>query len=115
MTRSPTSPPLIGTAPRVLTQDVIQRLCVLNEDAYGTRTFADLKRVLAGTACDEPYKSDGRMVVGRDRVARALAYADPTSCFLLPSSREPSPDGSGRQGELPKRLPDPHPGPDLRK
>lgn len=66
---------VVGTAPRVLTQDVIQRLRALNEDAYGTWTFADLKRVLAD-AGDEPYKSDGRMVVGRDRIARALANRD---------------------------------------
>ncbi|WP_405807507.1 ATP-binding protein [Streptomyces sp. NBC_00210] len=63
---------VIGEAPRLLTQDVLQRLRALNEDAYGTWTHADLKRVLAD-AGDEPYKSDGRMVVGRDRIARALA------------------------------------------
>ncbi|MFE7237864.1 ATP-binding protein [Streptomyces sp. NPDC057580] len=63
---------VIGDAARVLTQDVLQRLAVLSEDAYGKWTHADLKRVLDGTGA-EPYKSDGRMVVGRDRVARALA------------------------------------------
>ncbi|WP_406401728.1 FtsK/SpoIIIE domain-containing protein [Streptomyces sp. NBC_00879] len=72
---------VIGDAPRLVTQDVLQRLRALNEDAYGGWTFADLKRVLDGTGA-EPYKSDGRMVVGRDRVARALANrpeADSTS------------------------------------
>ncbi|GAA3478435.1 hypothetical protein GCM10018966_029650 [Streptomyces yanii] len=63
---------VIGDAARVLTQDVLQRLAVLSEDAYGKWTHADLKRVLDGTGA-EPYKSDGRMVVGRDRIARALA------------------------------------------
>ncbi|MDT9686362.1 ATP-binding protein, partial [Streptomyces sp. TRM76323] len=63
---------VIGTAPRVLTQDVLQRLATTNPKAYGSWTNGDLKRVLEGTGA-EPYKSDGRMVVGRDRVARALA------------------------------------------
>lgn len=66
---------VLGDSPRVLTQDVLKRLAALNEDAYGTWTNSDLKRVLAD-AGDEPYKSDGRMVVGRDRVARALANRD---------------------------------------
>ncbi|MFE4330286.1 FtsK/SpoIIIE domain-containing protein [Streptomyces sp. NPDC056831] len=66
---------VIGDTNRVLTQDVLQRLAVLSEDAYGKWTHADLKRVLDGTGA-EPYKSDGRMVVGRDRVARALTNRD---------------------------------------
>ncbi|MEU4128185.1 ATP-binding protein [Streptomyces wuyuanensis] len=65
----------IGDAPRVLTQDVLKRLAVLNEQAYGGWSFIDLKRVLDGTGA-EPYKSDGRMVVGRDRITRALANRD---------------------------------------
>ncbi|MDN3296454.1 ATP-binding protein [Streptomyces ficellus] len=63
---------VIGDAPRLLTQDVLRRLAALNADAYGGWSFVDLKRVLDGTGA-EPYKSDGRMVVGRDRIARALA------------------------------------------
>ncbi|WP_327171910.1 ATP-binding protein [Streptomyces sp. NBC_01336] len=63
---------VIGDTNRVLTQDVLQRLAVLSEDSYGSWTHADLKRVLDGTAA-EPYKSDGRMVVGRERIARALS------------------------------------------
>ncbi|MEU1673818.1 FtsK/SpoIIIE domain-containing protein [Streptomyces roseifaciens] len=63
---------VIGDAPRLLTQDVLKRLAALNEAAYGGWTFVDLKRVLDGTGA-EPYKSDGRMVVGRDRILRALA------------------------------------------
>ncbi|MFD3657117.1 FtsK/SpoIIIE domain-containing protein [Streptomyces sp. NPDC058620] len=66
---------VIGNTNRVLTQDVLQRLAVLSEDSYGKWTHADLKRVLDGTAA-EPYKSDGRMVVGRERIARALANRD---------------------------------------
>ncbi|MFE9928243.1 FtsK/SpoIIIE domain-containing protein [Streptomyces sp. NPDC005533] len=63
---------VLGDAPRVLTQDVLKRLASLNEKAYGGWSFIDLKRVLDGTGA-EPYKSDGRMVIGRERVARVLA------------------------------------------
>ncbi|MFI0241989.1 FtsK/SpoIIIE domain-containing protein [Streptomyces sp. NPDC016845] len=66
---------VLGDAARVLTQDVLRRLAALNAEAYGKWSFVDLKRVLDGTGA-EPYKSDGRMVVGRDRVARALAHRD---------------------------------------
>ncbi|MFJ2568590.1 ATP-binding protein [Streptomyces sp. NPDC087568] len=62
---------VLGDAPRVLTADVLKRLSTLNADAYGRWTPGDLKRVLEDAGA-EPYKSDGRMVVGRDRVARAL-------------------------------------------
>ncbi|MFD5472915.1 ATP-binding protein [Streptomyces sp. NPDC127105] len=62
---------VLGDAPRVLTADVLKRLSALNSDAYGRWTPGDLKRVLEDAGA-EPYKSDGRMVVGRDRVARAL-------------------------------------------
>ncbi|MDX3534316.1 FtsK/SpoIIIE domain-containing protein [Streptomyces sp. MB09-01] len=63
---------VLGDAPRVLTQDVLKRLASLNEKAYGGWSFIDLKRVLDGTGA-EPYKSDGRMVIARDRIARVLA------------------------------------------
>ncbi|MFJ6389100.1 ATP-binding protein [Streptomyces sp. NPDC091972] len=66
---------VVGNAPRVRTQDVLKRLAVLDEDVYGKWSFLDLKRVLEGTGA-EPYKSDGVMVVGRDRLARALANRD---------------------------------------
>ncbi|MGC9381530.1 ATP-binding protein [Streptomyces sp. MH13] len=66
---------VLGTASRVLTADVLKRLSALSEDAYGTWTPGDLKRVLEDAGA-EPYKSDGRMVVGRDRVSRALANRD---------------------------------------
>ncbi|RPE42595.1 S-DNA-T family DNA segregation ATPase FtsK/SpoIIIE [Streptomyces sp. Ag109_O5-1] len=68
---------VIGTEARVLTQDVIKRLAVLAPDAYGKWSFTDLTRVLDGTGA-EAYKSDGRMVVGRDRLARAIADRDKT-------------------------------------
>jgi S-DNA-T family DNA segregation ATPase FtsK/SpoIIIE len=63
---------VFGDSQRLVTQDVLKRLTALNEDAYGRWTFADLRRVLDGTGA-EPYKSDGRMAVARDRVLRALA------------------------------------------
>ncbi|GAA4050664.1 FtsK/SpoIIIE domain-containing protein [Streptomyces shaanxiensis] len=66
---------VLGDAPRVLTQDVLKRLASLNEDAYGDWTNGDLKRVLEAYGA-EPYKSDGRMVVARDRVLRALRNRD---------------------------------------
>ncbi|MEU7383768.1 ATP-binding protein [Streptomyces sp. NPDC042207] len=66
---------VLGDAPRVLTADVLKRLSTLNADAYGRWTPGDLKRVLEDAGA-EPYKSDGRMVVGRDRVARALTNRD---------------------------------------
>ncbi|MFB8775069.1 ATP-binding protein [Streptomyces broussonetiae] len=66
---------VLGSAARVLTADVLKRLAMLNEDAYGQWTNGDLKRVLEAHNA-EPYKSDGRMVVARDRVLRALANRD---------------------------------------
>ncbi|MGW0146800.1 ATP-binding protein [Streptomyces sp. NPDC003333] len=65
----------LGDAARVPTTDVLKRLAALNEDAYGTWTNGDLKRVLDAHGA-EPYKSDGRMVVARERVLRALANRD---------------------------------------
>jgi S-DNA-T family DNA segregation ATPase FtsK/SpoIIIE len=66
---------VVGTTARVRTQDVIKRLSTLNADAYGDWSFGDLTRVLDGTGA-EPYKSDGVMVIGRDRLARALTNRD---------------------------------------
>ncbi|MDL2080084.1 ATP-binding protein [Streptomyces sp. GXMU-J15] len=66
---------VLGDASRVLTADVLKRLSALSEDTYGTWTPGDLKRVLEDAGA-EPYKSDGRMVVGRERVTRALANRD---------------------------------------
>ncbi|MEU3545844.1 FtsK/SpoIIIE domain-containing protein [Streptomyces longwoodensis] len=66
---------VIGDAPRLRTQDVLKRLSALNADAYGDWSPGDLTRVLDGTGA-EPYKSDGRMVVSRDHITRALANRD---------------------------------------
>ncbi|KKD04310.1 FtsK/SpoIIIE domain-containing protein [Streptomyces sp. WM6386] len=66
---------VIGDASRLLTLDILKRLATLNEDAYGAWTFGDLKRVLED-AGEEPKKSNGRMVVHRDHVLRALANRD---------------------------------------
>ncbi|MFI5994348.1 ATP-binding protein [Streptomyces sp. NPDC051362] len=65
----------LGDAPRVRTKDVLKRLATLNETAYGGWSFLDLKRVLDDAGA-EPHKSDGVMVVSRDRVAQALASRD---------------------------------------
>ncbi|MEV0439942.1 FtsK/SpoIIIE domain-containing protein [Streptomyces spectabilis] len=62
---------VLGDAARVLTADVLKRLTALDAKTYGDWTPGDLKRVLEAAGA-EPYKSDGRMVVGRDRVTRAL-------------------------------------------
>ncbi|MES5819053.1 FtsK/SpoIIIE domain-containing protein [Streptomyces sp. RG80] len=70
---------VVGDAARVRTKDVLHRLAILDEDAYGDWSFNDLKRVLDDAAPDGPdiaYKSDGVMVVSRDRLARALANRD---------------------------------------
>jgi S-DNA-T family DNA segregation ATPase FtsK/SpoIIIE len=65
----------LGDVARMPTTDVLKRLAALNEDAYGAWTNGDLKRVLDAHGA-EPYKSDGRMVVARERVLRALANRD---------------------------------------
>ncbi|WP_063795262.1 FtsK/SpoIIIE domain-containing protein [Streptomyces silaceus] len=63
---------VLGDTPRVRTKDVLARLAALNAGAYGKWSFIDLKRVLDAAGA-EPHKSDGVMVVTRDKVARALA------------------------------------------
>ncbi|WP_420033715.1 FtsK/SpoIIIE domain-containing protein [Streptomyces sp. cg28] len=66
---------VVGDAVRVRTKDVLARLATLNAKTYGGWSFLDLKRVLDDAGA-EPHKSDGVMVVSRDRVARALANRD---------------------------------------
>ncbi|MCX5005332.1 ATP-binding protein [Streptomyces sp. NBC_00638] len=66
---------VVGDASRVRTKDVLTRLATLNEKAYGGWSFLDLARVLDDAGA-EPHKSDGVMVVSRDRVTRALANRD---------------------------------------
>jgi S-DNA-T family DNA segregation ATPase FtsK/SpoIIIE len=63
---------VIGDAPRMGTDEVRQRLSERNPGAYRSWTASDLKRVLEPFAA-EPYKSNGVMVVSRDRVLEALA------------------------------------------
>ncbi|WP_328544398.1 FtsK/SpoIIIE domain-containing protein [Streptomyces europaeiscabiei] len=65
----------MGDAPRLLTLDILKRLAALDETAYDGWTFGDLKRVLEAEG-EEPKKSNGRMVVHRDHVLRALANRD---------------------------------------
>ncbi|WP_141206242.1 FtsK/SpoIIIE domain-containing protein [Streptomyces griseorubiginosus] len=65
----------IGESPRPLTTDVLKRLAMLDEDAYGGWTNGDLKRVLEAAGV-ESYKSHGRMVVRREDVLSALANRD---------------------------------------
>ncbi|MDX3313710.1 FtsK/SpoIIIE domain-containing protein [Streptomyces sp. ME08-AFT2] len=67
---------VVGDAARVRTKDVLARLATLNADAYGGWSFIDLKRVLDDAGPDIAYKSDGVMVIGRDRLTRALANRD---------------------------------------
>ncbi|MFF1470107.1 ATP-binding protein [Streptomyces mirabilis] len=66
---------VMGDAERSYTQDIITRLAILSEDAYGGWTFGDLKRVLEADGV-EAYKSHGRMTVRRDDVVRALDDRD---------------------------------------
>ncbi|NYF40464.1 P-loop NTPase family protein [Streptosporangium sandarakinum] len=66
---------VLGDAPRMPTQEVLQRLTERNPGTYREWTFADLKRVLEGSGA-EPYKSDGRMVISRDRILTALAQRE---------------------------------------
>ncbi|MEV0149139.1 MULTISPECIES: ATP-binding protein [unclassified Nonomuraea] len=62
---------VLGDEARVLTQEVLQRLAARNPGRYRGWTPGDLKEVLEEAGADS-YKSDGRMVVGRERVLRAL-------------------------------------------
>ncbi|MCX3290041.1 ATP-binding protein [Streptomyces sp. NEAU-H22] len=66
---------VLGTERRMRTQEVLQRLAERDPGIYRSWTNANLKEFL-----DEydaaPYKSDGNMVVGRDRVRDALAKRD---------------------------------------
>ncbi|MFD5590408.1 ATP-binding protein [Streptomyces griseorubiginosus] len=65
----------IGNSPRPLTTDVLKRLAMLDEDAYGGWTNGDLKRALEANDV-ESYKSHGRMVIRREDVLTALANRD---------------------------------------
>ncbi|GGS86392.1 MULTISPECIES: ATP-binding protein [Streptomyces] len=62
---------VIGDEPRMRTQEVLAGLAALNPGEYREWTFSDLKDVLEAAGAD-PYKSDGRMTVSRDKVHTAL-------------------------------------------
>ncbi|MEI5008607.1 ATP-binding protein [Streptomyces sp. PmtA] len=66
---------VLGTTPRLRTQEVLQRLAERNPGEYREWKFGDLRDVLeaAGAA---PHKSDGVMVVDRQKVHDALAERD---------------------------------------
>ncbi|MET7907139.1 FtsK/SpoIIIE domain-containing protein [Streptomyces avermitilis] len=65
----------LGDRPRLLTSDVLKRLTALSEDAYGAWTNGDLKAVMEAEG-EEPKKSNGRMVIHKDHVLRAIANRD---------------------------------------
>lgn len=62
---------VVGHEPRVRTKEVLHRLEERNPSEYREWTFQDLTDVLEACGA-EPYKSDGVMVVSRDRVREAL-------------------------------------------
>ncbi|MGW9040686.1 FtsK/SpoIIIE domain-containing protein [Streptomyces sp. NPDC055721] len=62
---------VLGDEPRLFTQDVLKRLTAMAAATYGEWTNGDLKRVLEDAGA-EPKKSNGRMVVHREHVRRAL-------------------------------------------
>ncbi|WP_432169718.1 zonular occludens toxin domain-containing protein [Streptomyces sp. 1222.5] len=62
---------VLGDEPRVLVQEVLHRLAERNPDAYRSWGPADLKKALEPFGAQQ-YKSDGRMVVARDRVHDAI-------------------------------------------
>jgi S-DNA-T family DNA segregation ATPase FtsK/SpoIIIE len=66
---------ILGDAPRMRTQEVLQRLAERNPGFYRSWTFQDLKHYL-DTAGASIYKSHGVQVVSRDRVLEALAERD---------------------------------------
>ncbi|MGW1286128.1 ATP-binding protein [Streptomyces sp. NPDC002586] len=66
---------VIGDTARMRTKDVLARLAALDADTYGGWSFLNLTGVLDGTGA-EPYKSDGKMTIASDRIARALANRD---------------------------------------
>jgi S-DNA-T family DNA segregation ATPase FtsK/SpoIIIE len=62
---------VLGDEPRVLVQEVLHRLAARNPDAYRSWGPADLKKALEPYGAQQ-YKSNGVMVVGRDRVQDAI-------------------------------------------
>ncbi|MGW8953043.1 ATP-binding protein [Streptomyces sp. NPDC055709] len=67
---------VVGQAPRMRTQEVLQRLTERNPGEYREWTPSDLKQLLDDVGHGE-YKTDGgRMHVSRDRIARAIEDRD---------------------------------------
>lgn len=66
---------VIGDAPRMRTQEVLQRLAERNRAAYGEWTFADLTDYLQPYGA-EPYKYDGRKYVHTARLREAITHRD---------------------------------------
>ncbi|MGW9024788.1 ATP-binding protein [Streptomyces sp. NPDC055722] len=62
---------VVGQDPRVLTREVLQRLAELNPSAYKVWNNSDLREFLEGFDA-APHKSDGKMVVDRQKVRDAL-------------------------------------------
>ncbi|MBP5892812.1 zonular occludens toxin domain-containing protein [Streptomyces scabiei] len=62
---------VLGNAPRMLTQEVLNRLAERRPDAYLAWGPADLKKALEPFGA-EPYKSGGKSTVARDRVQDAI-------------------------------------------
>jgi S-DNA-T family DNA segregation ATPase FtsK/SpoIIIE len=62
---------VLGDETRVLAQEVLHRLAARNPDAYGSWGPTDLKRALEPYRAEQ-YKSNGVMVVARDRVQDAI-------------------------------------------
>ncbi|MCX4908048.1 cell division protein FtsK [Streptomyces sp. NBC_00878] len=62
---------VLGDETRVLAQEVLHRLAARNPEAYGSWGPTDLKRALEPYGAEQ-YKSNGVMVVARDRVQDAV-------------------------------------------
>ncbi|MDX3708773.1 FtsK/SpoIIIE domain-containing protein [Streptomyces europaeiscabiei] len=62
---------VLGDAPRMLTQEVLNRLAERRPDAYRAWGPVDLKKALEPYGA-EPYKSGGKSTVARDRVHDAI-------------------------------------------
>ncbi|MFJ2707834.1 ATP-binding protein [Streptomyces sp. NPDC087428] len=62
---------VIGDEPRMRTQEVLQGLAELNPEAYKGWSFTDLKQYLEPLGA-EPYKTDGKMHVSKERLLSAL-------------------------------------------
>lgn len=62
---------ILGDAPRMRTQEVLQRLAERSPDTYRSWTFQDLTRVLRAAGAP-PYPYQGRASVARQRVLDAL-------------------------------------------